>query len=91
MEDHAIFAATLASSAAPVRTFLIIVAAGLILYAVPVAAVLRKLHRWGRDMEEWAALWEREHQEYTIARKIDAWRRQEDHARWMRGLNARRR
>ena len=42
-------------------------------------------------MEERAALWERQHQEYTIARKIDARRRQEDHARWMKGLDARRR
>ena len=91
MEEHAIFSATLASSAAPVRTFLIIVAAGLILYAVMVAAVLWKLHRWGRDMEERAALWERTHQEYMISLKIDAWRRQEEHARWMKGLDARRR
>ena len=91
MEDHAIFAATLASSAAPVRTFLIIVAGGLVLHIAMLVAVMRKLHRWGRDMEERAALWERERQEYMVSQEIDARRREEDHARWLRGLNARRR
>ena len=91
MEDHAIYTATLASSAAPVRTFLIIVAAGLVLYAVMVAAVIRELNKWGRDMEKRAARWERQHQEYMISLELDARRHRVEHERWMRGLDARRR
>jgi len=73
------------------QTFFIAVAVGLILYAVLVAAVVRELHRWGRDMDKRAARWEREHQERMIAFEMDARRRRKDHERSMKRLNARRR
>ena len=73
------------------QIFFILVAAGMVLYAVLVAAVFRELHRWGRDMDKRAALGEREHQERMIASKMDARRRREDHERFMRRLNAHRR
>ena len=91
MEHYATLHASLKSFVAGAETFLMIVAAGLLLYAVLVAAVIRELHLWGRDMEKSAALWEREHQEYMISLEMDARRRQEEHARWMKALNARRR
>ena len=91
MEHYATLHATLKSFAAGAETFLMIVAAGLILYAVMVAAVLRKIEAWGRSMEKSAAMWERECQEHKISLAIDSRRREEEHARWMKALNARRR
>ena len=69
--------------------FLAIVAVMLVIYVGMAVAVLRKLEAWGRSMEKSAALWEREHQEYMISLEMDARRREKEHARWMRGLNAR--
>ena len=57
------------------QIFFIAVAVGLMLYAVLVAAVIRELHKWGRDIEKCAALGEREHQERMIAFEMDARRR----------------
>ncbi len=56
-----------------------------------VAAVLRELNRWGRDMDKRAARWEREHQEYMIALEMDARRRRKDHKKFMKRLDAGRR
>ena len=91
MQDHEILAATLASSTAAVRALFIIMAAWLVLYVVLLAAVIREIHKWGRDMEKRAARLERQHQEYMISSELDARRRRVEHARLMRGLNARRR
>ena len=73
------------------QIFFILVAVGLILYAVLVAAVIRELRKWGRDMDKRAALGEREHQERMVAFEVDARRRRKDHERFMKRLNARRR
>ena len=73
------------------QIFFILVAAGMVLYVAVLVAVFRELHRLGRDMDKRAALGEREHQERMIASKMDARRRREDHDRFMRRLNARRR
>ncbi len=70
---------------------LILLAGLALLYVAMVAAVLRELNRWGRDMDKRAARWERKHQEYMIALEMDARRRWEDHERIMKRLNARRR
>ena len=70
---------------------MILVAGGLVLYVAMAAVVIRKLEAWGRDMDKRAARWEREHQERMIAFTMDARRRREDHERFMRRLNARRR
>ena len=91
MEYLAIFVAAVAASRSAMQIFFIAVAGSLVLYVALVAAVIRELHMWGRDMEKRAALWEREHQEYMISLKIAARRRREEHARPMKGLNARRR
>ena len=88
MEDHTLF--TLAFSAAPLRTFHIVMTAGLFLHAVVVAVSIGILYRWGRDMKTWRARREREHQEYMVACDIDAQRRTEDHARRMKEFGARR-
>ena len=90
MEDHAILAAALASSTAPARTFLVMVAAGLGLYAALVALVFRELNKMDRDRDKRAAWWEREHREYMVDRQIEARRREVEHARRMRDLHARR-
>ena len=91
MQDHAAYSAALASSTEAVPTMLIILVAGLVLYFVLVAAVIREIHKWGRDMEKRAARLERQHQEYMISSELDARRRRLELARLMRGLNARRR
>jgi len=91
MEDQAIYSAALASSTEAVPTMRIILVAGLVLYVVLVAAVIRELHKWGRYMEKRAARLERQHQEYMISSELDARRRRVELARLMRGLNARRR
>ena len=77
MEDQTVFTATLATSAAPLRTFHVILAAGLVLHAVVVAVSIGIILRWGRDMKTWRARREREHQEYMVARAIEALRRRE--------------
>lgn len=91
MEDHALLAAALEASAAPARTFLVMVAAGSVLYLALLAAVIRELNKMDRDRDKRAASWEREHQEYMVDRRIDARRREVEHARRMRDLDARRR
>lgn len=64
----------------------VILLAGLILlYVAMVAAVLRELNRWGRDMDRRAARWEREHQQRMIASMV----RRADHERYMKRLDAR--
>ena len=87
MEYSAIFAAAVAASSSKMQIFFILVAGGLILYVAMVVAVFRELHRWGRDMNKRAALGEREHQERMIASMM----RREDHERFMKRLDARRR
>ena len=67
----------------------ILMAAGMVLYVVTVAAVFRELHRWGRDMDKRAARREREHQEYMISFELDARRRQAEHEEFMKRLNSR--
>ncbi len=91
MAYFAIFAAAAAASSSKMQIFFIIVAAGLVLYVAMVAAVIRELHKWGRNMEKRAARWEREHQEYMISFDLDARRRREDHEEFMKRLNSRRR
>ena len=91
MEDHAVHAATLASSTALVPIVLIILAAWVVLYLVMVAVVVRELHLWGRDMDKRAARWERQRQEYMISSELAARRCRVEHARRMRGFDARRR
>ena len=91
MEYVAIFAAAVAASSAKMQIFFILVAGGLLLYVAMVLAALREINRWGRDMDKRAALRQREHREYMIASKMDERRRQEEHERIMRRLNARRR
>ena len=91
MEDQAIYSVTLASSTEAVPTMRIILVAGLVVYFVLLAAVIREIHKWGRDMEKRAARLERQHQEYMISSELDARRRRMELARLMRGLNARRR
>lgn len=58
MEYYAIFAAALASSTAGAERFLIVVLAGLVLFAGLVAAVIREFHALDRRIERWAALGE---------------------------------
>ena len=70
---------------------LILLAGLALLYVAMVAAVLRELNRWGRDMDKRAARWEREHQEYMIALEMDARRRRKDHKKFMKRLDAGRR
>ena len=98
MEDHAILTAAVAASSSKMQIFFVLleiffiaVAVGLVLYVAMVAAVVRELNKWGRDMDKRAALGEREHQERVIAFELDARRRAEDHERFMKRLNARRR
>ena len=91
MECFAIFAAAMAASSSKMRIFFILMAGSLILNVVLAAAVFRELQRWSRDMDKGAALWEREHREYVIASKMDEQRRWEDHDKFMKRLNARRR
>lgn len=91
MAYFAIFAAAVAASSSKMQIFFIIVAAGMILYVAMVAAVIRELHKWGRDMDKRTARWEREHQEYMISFELDARRRQVEHEKFMKRLNARRR
>ncbi len=87
MEYFAIFAAAVAASSAKMQIFFILVGAGLLLYVAMVAAVVRELNRWGRDMDKRAARREREHQERMIASMM----RREDRERFMKRLDARRR
>ena len=87
MEYFAIFAAAVAVSSSKMQIFFILVAGGLLLYVAMVAAVIRELNRWGRDMDKRAARGEREHQEYMIASMM----RREEHEKFMKRLNARRR
>ena len=89
MEYVAIFAAAVAASSAKMQIFFILLAGLALLYVAMVAAVIRELNRWGRDMDRRAARWEREHQEYMIASKMDERRRWEDHERVMKRLDAR--
>ena len=89
MEYVAIFAAAVAASSTKMQIFFILVAGLLLLYVAMVAAVVRELNRWGRDMDKRAARWERKHQETMIALKMDARRRREEHERFMKRLNAR--
>ena len=63
------------------QAFFIILAAFLVLYVAMFAAVIRALNKWGRDMDERAALGERRHQEDIIASMMNQWRRREDHER----------
>ena len=70
---------------------LILLAGLALLYVAMVAAVLRELNRWGRDMDKRAARWEREHQETMIALEMDARRRRKDHKKFMKRLDAGRR
>lgn len=90
MEYHAIFAAALASSAAGAERFLVLLLAGLVLYAGLLAAVIREFHALGRRIDRWAALGERRHQEYMIFLQMDARRRRKDHEKFMKRLDARR-
>ncbi len=87
MEYVAIFAAAVAASSAKMQIFFILVAGLLLLYVAMVAAVLRELNRWGRDMDKRAARWERKHQEHMIASMM----RREEHEKFMKRLDARRR
>ena len=91
MEYYAIFAAALASSAAGAERLFLVLLAGLALYAGLLAAVIREFRALDRRIERWAALEERRHQEYIIFLKMDARRRREDHEKFMKRLNARRR
>ncbi len=91
MEYVAIVAAAVAASSAKMQIFFILIAGLALLYLAMVAAVLRELNRWGRDMDKRAARWERKHQEHMIASMMDERRRQEDHERFMKRLDARRR
>ena len=89
MEHYAIFAAALASSAAGAERFLIVMLAGLVLFAGLLAAVIREFHALGRRIERWAALGERRHQETMIALEMDERRRRKDHEKFMKRLDAR--
>ena len=91
MEEQTALAATLAASAAPVRTFEVILAAGLGLHTLVVAACIGIIFRWHRDMKTWRARGERQHQEDMIAFEIDARRRREERKGWMTNPDARRR
>ena len=73
------------------QIFLIAVAGGMVLHVAMLVALILKIEAWGRDMEKRSARREREHQEYMVSLKIDARRRSEDHERFMKRLNARRR
>ena len=55
MEEQTVSAATLALSAAPVHTFEVILAAGLGLHTLVVAACIGIIFRWHRDMKTWRA------------------------------------
>ncbi len=91
MEEQAALAATLAASAAPVETFCLILAAGLGLHTLAVAACIGMIFRWNRDMKTWRARGERQHREDMIASDIDMRRRREERAGWMTDPDARRR
>ena len=91
MEEQTALAATLAASAAPVRTFPVVLAALLLLHALVVAAGMGIVWRWYRDMTTWRARGEREHQEFMIASDIDMRRRREERTGWMTNPDARRR
>ena len=91
MEYFAIFAAAVAASSTKMQIFFILIAGLALLYVAMVFACLRELNRWGRDMDKRAARWERKHQEHMIALEMDARRRREEHEKFMRRLNARRR
>lgn len=69
----------------------ILMVAGMVLYVAMVAVAIRELHKWGRNMDKWAARREREHQEYMISFELDARRRQAEHEEFMKRLNSRRR
>ena len=85
MEHVAIVAAAVAASSTKMQIFFILVGAGMVLYVAMVAAVVRELNRWGRDMDKRAARWERKHQEHMIASMM----RREDHERFMKRIDAR--
>ena len=87
MEHVAIFAAAVAASSTKMQIFFILLAGLLLLYVAMVAAVLRELNRWGRDMDKRAARWERKHQEHMIASMM----RREEQEKFMKRLDARRR
>ncbi len=87
MEYFAIFAAAVAASSSKMQIFFILLAGGMVLYVAMVAAALRELNRWGRDMDKRATRREREHQERMIASMM----RRADHDKFMKRLDARRR
>ena len=69
----------------------ILMVAGMVLYVAMVAAVIRELNKWGRNMDKRAARGEREHQEYMISFELNARRRRAEHEELMKRLNSRRR
>ena len=67
----------------------ILMVAGMVLYVAMVAVAIRELHKWGRNMDKWAARRERKHQEYMISFELDARRRRVEHEEFMKRLNSR--
>ena len=74
-----------------VEIALIATAGFLVVALVVTVAIVLDIRAWSHRMDERAAMREREHQEHMISLEMDARRRQREHARWMRGLDARRR